>query len=241
METDLDQVQQIIAKSNNIVFFGGAGMSTESGIPDFRSASGIYKQAYDYPPGELLTRSFFLQNPDVFYHFYREKILKPNFLAQPNPAHKKLAELEKKGRLKAVITQNVDCLHQLAGSKNVLQIHGSINDNYCIECNKYFDLDYIVQSDGVAYCNHCSGIIRPGVILFEEALDAAIVKETLKYIEQADVLVVGGTSLAVYPAAGFINYYRGDKLILVNLSPVSNPRVDYFIQGKVGEIISQWD
>lgn len=241
MNTDLRKVEEIVAESNNIVFFGGAGVSTESGIPDFRSASGIYQQDFHYPPEQVVSYSFFLQHPDVFYNFYRDKILKPSLSAKPNPAHLKLAELEKKGRLKAVITQNIDCLHQRAGSKNVLQVHGSVNDNYCNDCRKYFSLDYIRNSEGVARCDKCNGVIHPGIVLFEEALDSSITNKSLQHIEQADILIVGGTSLAVYPAAGFINYYQGDKLILVNLTAVSNSRVNYFIQGKVGEIMSQWE
>ncbi|NLB35682.1 MAG: NAD-dependent protein deacylase [Elusimicrobia bacterium] len=241
MKSDLEQVKKIVAESDNIVFFGGAGMSTESGIPDFRSADGIYNQEYKYPPEQVIGRSFFLKHPDVFYDFYREKILKPGMAAKPNPAHLKLAELEKKGKLKAVITQNIDHLHQKAGSKNVLQLHGTINENYCMKCDKDFDLDYVANTEGAALCDDCGGLIHPGIVLFEEPLDNSITRQSLQYIEEADVVIVGGTSLAVYPAAGFIDYYQGDKLILVNLSRVANPKVNYFIQGKVGEIISQWD
>ena len=238
-DMQIDQIKNIIEKSDNIVFFGGAGVSTESGIPDFRSADGIYHQKYAYPPEQILGYSFFTQHPDVFYQFYREKILDCSINAKPNAAHIKLAEWEKQNKLKAVITQNIDTLHEEAGSKNVLHLHGKIEDNYCNKCNKYFSLDEINKQKGIAYCDACGGVIHPGIVLYEESLDAATIEKSIQYISDADVLIIGGTSLSVYPAAGFIQYYRGNKMIFINMVDVSNHYINYFIQGKVGEVLSQ--
>lgn len=209
------KVQEIIHDSDNIVFFGGAGVSTESGIPDFRSVDGLYNLKYKYPPETIISHSFFERNPEEFYDFYKNKMI---FLdAKPNSAHCRLAELEKQGKLKAVITQNIDGLHQLAGSKNVLELHGSVHRNYCMRCGKFYDAHTIVESKGVPRCS-CGGIIKPDVVLYEESLDQDILEKSVEYIEKADVLIVGGTSLVVYPAAGLINYYKGNKLVLINRS-----------------------
>lgn len=236
---DLLIIKEIISKSNNIVFFGGAGLSTESGIPDFRSEDGLYRQQYSYPPEQVLSRTFFENNPDVFYQFYREKILDCSIDAKPNAAHLKLAEWEAEGKLKAVITQNIDTLHEQAGSTNVLHLHGHIQKNYCSKCHRKFTLSDIVEQKGVAYCSMCQGVIHPGITLYEESLDFSIIEQSIAYIEKADVLIVAGTSLSVYPAASFIQYYRGNKLIFINLTEVKSPYVDYFVQGKVGEILKQ--
>ncbi|MDY4608617.1 MAG: NAD-dependent protein deacylase, partial [Eubacterium sp.] len=199
-------LQEIIDHSKNIVFFGGAGVSTESGIPDFRSTDGLYNQKYDYPPEEILSHTFFVSHTEAFYDFYRDKML--CLTAEPNAAHKKLAELEQKGKLSAVVTQNIDGLHQKAGSKNVFELHGSIHRNYCTQCHKFFDADFIANSVGVPTCD-CGGIIKPDVVLYEEGLDDATVTGAVDAISSADCLIVAGTSLNVYPAAGFIRYFRG--------------------------------
>ncbi len=239
MKIDVAKLQEIIKESDNIVFFGGAGVSTESGIPDFRSEQGLYKQKFPYPAELMLSHTFFVSKPDLFYDFYRKKILDCSIDAKPNPAHYKLAEWEKQGKLKAVITQNIDSLHEKAGSVNVLHLHGKIDDNYCSRCGKYFDLDAVIAQSGVAVCDQCGGTIHPGIVLYEEGLDSDVMRKSIQAIEQADVLIVGGTSLTVYPAAGFINYYRGNKLILINLADVSTPYIDYYLQGKVGETLGQ--
>lgn len=224
----------IIENSNNIVFFGGAGVSTESGIPDFRSVDGLYNKKYKYPPETILSHSFFMRNPEEFFKFYRDKML--NLDAKPNTAHTKLAELEKQGKLKAVITQNIDGLHQMAGSKNVLELHGSIHKNHCIRCGKFFDIDYIVNSKGVPKCQ-CGGIVKPDVVLYEESLDGEILEKSVEFISNADVLIIGGTSLIVYPAAGLINYYRGKKLILINKSVTPMYRkADLVINDSIGNV-----
>lgn len=229
-------LQQWISQSDNIVFFGGAGVSTESGIPDFRSVDGLYNQKYDYPPETILSHSFYLAHTDEFYRFYRDKMLELS--ARPNAAHKKLAELEETGKLKAVITQNIDGLHQAAGSKRVLELHGSVHRNYCRKCGKFFDARYIKDSTGVPLCD-CGGQIKPDVVLYEEGLDSKTLQDSIRYISEADILIIGGTSLAVYPAAGLIDYYRGDKLVLINKSATPmDRRANLLIQGAIGEIFS---
>ena len=232
--TETEQLQKIVDESNNIVFFGGAGVSTESGIPDFRSVDGLYNQVYDYPPETILSHTFYMRNTKEFYRFYRDKMLCLD--AKPNKAHIALAKLESMGKLKAVITQNIDGLHQMAGSKEVLELHGSVLRNYCRKCHKFYDAEYILNSNDVPRCE-CGGDIKPDVVLYEEGLDNTVMSKSLKYISEADVLIIGGTSLAVYPAAGLIDYYRGNKLILINKSvtPMDN-RADLLVNGSIGEI-----
>lgn len=231
-------LQEIIDASNEIVFFGGAGVSTESGIPDFRSVDGLYNQKYDYPPEEILSHTFFVNNTAEFYKFYRDKMLCPN--AKPNAAHYKLAQLEKAGKLKAVITQNIDGLHQAAGSKNVYELHGSTLRNYCTGCGKSFPFEYILNSDGIPLCDECSSVIKPDVVLYEEALDSDTIKGAVNAIANADCLIVAGTSLTVYPAAGFIRYFNGKHFVLINMAetPMNNS-ADLVIHGKVGEVLSK--
>ena len=230
-------LKQIVKESDNIVFFGGAGVSTESGIPDFRSVDGLYNQKYEYPPETILSHTFFMRQTEEFYRFYRDKMLELD--AKPNAAHKKLAELEAAGKLKAVITQNIDGLHQAAGSKRVLELHGSVHRNYCMKCGKFHSVYEIKESTGIPRCE-CGGIIKPDVVLYEEGLDNQTMEDAVSFIRQADVLIIGGTSLAVYPAAGLIDYYKGDKLILVNKSATPmDGRADLLVQGAIGEIFSQ--
>lgn len=231
-------LQEIIDASNEIVFFGGAGVSTESGIPDFRSVDGLYNQKYDYPPEEILSHTFFVNNTAEFYKFYRDKMLCPN--AKPNSAHYKLAQLEKAGKLKAVITQNIDGLHQAAGSKNVYELHGSTLRNYCTGCGKSFSFEYILNSDGIPLCDECSSVIKPDVVLYEESLDSDTIKGAVNAIANADCLIVAGTSLTVYPAAGFIRYFNGKHFVLINMAvtPMDNA-ADLVIHGKVGEVLSK--
>lgn len=231
------ELQQIIDSSNKIVFFGGAGVSTESGIPDFRSVDGLYNQKYDYPPEEILSHTFFCKHTEYFYNFYREKMLCLN--AKPNAAHLKLAELERAGKLTAVVTQNIDGLHQAAGSKNVFELHGSVHRNYCMSCNKQFDAEYILNSSGIPQCP-CGGTIKPDVVLYEEGLDSSCVNGALSAISNADSLIVAGTSLNVYPAAGFIKYFGGEHFVLINRdkTPADN-WADLVIHGNVGEVLSK--
>lgn len=234
---ETDTLKEMIKNSNNIVFFGGAGVSTESGIPDFRSVDGLYNQTYDYPPETILSHTFFMKNPKEFYRFYRNKML---FLdSKPNAAHSKLAELEAAGKVKAVITQNIDGLHQAAGSKCVLELHGSVHRNYCQNCGKFYTPQDILEIEGVPRCG-CGGIIKPDVVLYEEGLDSDTMEAAVNFISKADILIIGGTSLAVYPAAGLIDYYRGSKLVLINKSatPVDR-RADLLIQGAIGEIFEK--
>ena len=235
MEDKTAKLQEMIDSSDNIVFFGGAGVSTESGIPDFRSVDGLYNQKYKYPPEEIISRSFFDSNPVEFYRFYRDKLIVRG--AKPNAAHLYLAKLEERGKLKAVITQNIDGLHQAAGSKNVLELHGSILRAYCSRCRKSFDADLMNHGKGVPRCG-CGGVIRPDIVLYEEALDNDVMMRAIQYIRNADVLIVGGTSLKVYPAAGLINYYRGDKLVLITRSSTPT-EADLTIHGKIGEVFAQ--
>jgi NAD-dependent deacetylase len=233
---NLEKLQDIINKSNNIVFFGGAGVSTESGIPDFRSVDGIYNQEYDYPPETILSHRFFQRNTKEFYRFYKKKMICLEVV--PNDAHKKLAELERVGKLKAIITQNIDGLHQLAGSKEVLELHGSVHRNYCLRCKKKFDENFIQKAKDIPICD-CGGMIKPDVVLYEEGLNNKILELAVKYIEQAEVLIVGGTSLAVYPAAGLIDYYKKDKLILINKQATPlDYRANLHMNGNIGEILS---
>lgn len=235
---NMEQFLQWVKESDNIVFFGGAGVSTESGIPDFRSVDGLYHQQYDYPPETILSHSFYVQKTSEFYRFYRNKMLCLD--AKPNKAHLKLAELEAAGKLKAVITQNIDGLHQAAGSKEVLELHGSVHRNYCQHCGKLFDAKYILDSTNIPLCDECKGEIKPDVVLYEEGLDNEIMTKSIRYIAGADMLIIGGTSLAVYPAAGLIDYYRGNKLVLINKSVTPmDARSDLRIEGSIGEVLSR--
>ena len=236
MDQKLEQLQKWIDESGNIVFFGGAGVSTESGIPDFRSVDGLYNQQYAYPPETILSHTFFQKNPEEFYRFYHNKMLFPD--ARPNAAHLKLAELEGAGKLKAVVTQNIDGLHQAAGSVNVYELHGSVHRNYCMKCHAFYDLDFMVKSQGVPRCPVCGGMIKPDVVLYEESLDQETIEAAVLAISRADMLIIGGTSLAVYPAAGLIRYYRGNRLTLINKSPTPyDKEADLVIAGPIGEIL----
>ncbi len=233
MEERIEQLYSWIQESNNIVFFGGAGVSTESGIPDFRSVDGLYNQQYDYPPETIISHSFYRRNPEEFYRFYKNKMLFPE--AKPNAAHLALAKLEEQGKVRAVITQNIDGLHQAAGSREVLELHGSVHRNYCTRCGKAFDLAAILGMKGVPYCE-CGGIIKPDVVLYEESLDQTTLQKAIHYIQNAELLIIGGTSLTVYPAAGLINYYRGKKLVLINktVTPMDS-QADLVINAPIGE------
>jgi len=237
MEEKIRQLKTLIDESENIVFFGGAGVSTESGIPDFRSQDGLYHQEYAYPPETILSHSFFLKNPKEFYRFYQNKMLALD--AKPNAAHRKLAKWEQQGKLKAVITQNIDGLHQMAGSEEVLELHGSVHRNYCTRCGKFFDAEYMLHADGVPRCD-CGGMIKPDVVLYEEGLNMQTLSKAVSYISKADVLIVGGTSLVVYPAAGLIDYYKGKKLVMINKSVTQRDEAaDLLIQGSIGEIFDR--
>ncbi|MBE6720489.1 MAG: NAD-dependent protein deacylase [Ruminococcaceae bacterium] len=230
-------LQEIIDKSSRIVFFGGAGVSTESGIPDFRSADGLYNQKYNYPPEQILSHTFYKQHTKEFYDFYRDKML---FLdAKPNAAHLKLAELEKAGKLTAVVTQNIDGLHQAAGSKNVFELHGSVHRNYCEKCRTFYGVDYVVNNTPVPECEVCGGTVKPDVVLYEEGLDGRTIDGAVQAIASADCLIVAGTSLNVYPAAGFIRYFAGKYFVLINRDPTpADSMADLVIHGKVGEVLS---
>ena len=233
---NIQQLKQWIDGSDRIVFFGGAGVSTESNIPDFRSADGLYKQKYRYSPEQIVSHSFFMQHTEEFYDFYKEKMM---FLdAKPNKAHLKLAELEAAGKLTAVITQNIDGLHQAAGSKNVLELHGSIHRNYCMRCKKQYSARFVKESKGIPTCD-CGGTIRPDVVLYEEGLDNQIIQKSIRAISEADMLIIGGTSLIVYPAAGLIDYYRGNKLVVINMSVTSQDKnADLVIQEPIGKVFA---
>lgn len=238
-ERDIKQLRQWIDECapERMVFFGGAGVSTESGIPDFRSADGLYAQRYPYPPETMVSRSFFDAHPREFFDFYCDRMLALN--AEPNAAHRKLAELERKGTLSAVVTQNIDGLHQKAGSKEVLELHGSVLRNYCMRCRKPYPVEKIASGTGIPKCS-CGGTIKPDVVLYEEGLDSYTINKSVEYISKADMLIIGGTSLAVYPAAGLIDYYRGNKLVLVNKSPTpADRRADLVIHAPIGEVFSQ--
>jgi len=235
--TEIATLKKWIDESDNIVFFGGAGVSTESGIPDFRSTDGLYNQTYAYPPETILSHTFFFHKTEEFYRFYRDKMLYLG--AKPNMAHQKLAEWEKQGKLKAVITQNIDGLHQDAGNEHVLELHGSVLRNYCEDCHKFYGVEAIKNSEGIPRCE-CGGIIKPDVVLYEEGLDNRVLSESIRRIREADVLIIGGTSLAVYPAAGLIDYYQGNKLVLINKTPTPKDHMaDLVIQGSIGEIFAQ--
>ncbi len=238
MTDEIKTLKDWIDSSSNIVFFGGAGVSTESNIPDFRSVDGLYNQEYDYPPETILSHTFFMRNPEEFFRFYKNKMLILD--AQPNAAHYKLAEWEEQGKLKAVITQNIDGLHQAAGSRRVYELHGSVHRNYCMKCGKFFGPEYIKNADGVPHCDECGGMIKPDVVLYEEGLDNNIITSSIRAIAEADVLIIGGTSLVVYPAAGLIDYYRGSKLVLINKSSTSRDKMaNLIINDKIGEVFSQ--
>lgn len=238
MQEKIVQLAKIISETDNIVFFGGAGVSTESGIPDFRSVDGLYNQKYDYPPETILSHTFYRRKPEEFWRFYRDKLIIEGVL--PNKAHRKLAQWEEEGKLRAIVTQNIDGLHQLAGSKNVLELHGSTLRNYCEDCGEFYDIDFIKSTSGVPKCPKCGGPIKPDVVLYEEGLDNDIITKSVKAISEADVLIIGGTSLVVYPAAGLVDYYKGNKLILVNRDQTSrDSQADLVIQGSIGEVFSQ--
>lgn len=235
---ELEALRKLIDSSNNIVFFGGAGVSTESGIPDFRSVDGLYNQKYDYPPETILSHTFYRKYPEEFWRFYKDKLIVEG--VEPNKAHYKLAQWEKEGKLKAVITQNIDGLHQMAGSKEVLELHGSTLRNYCEDCGEFYDIDFIKNSEGVPRCPKCGGHVKPDVVLYEEGLDNSTITKAIKYIAEADVLIIGGTSLVVYPAAGLVDYYKGSKLVLVNKTATARDSIaDLVVQGAIGEIFDQ--
>lgn len=239
-EEKIRSFKEIIAGSDNIVFFGGAGVSTESGIPDFRSVDGLYNQKYDYPPETILSHTFYRRKPEEFYRFYRDKMLIIGI--EPNTAHRKLAQLEQQGKLRAIVTQNIDGLHQAAGSKVVLELHGSVHRNYCEHCGHFHDMNYMLHSQGVPVCEECGGPVKPDVVLYEEGLDDETIRSSIHYISNADVLIIGGTSLAVYPAAGLIDYFRGRHLIVINKA--STPRdssADLLINAPIGQVFGELD
>ena len=234
MTKEIEALKQLVNDSDNIVFFGGAGVSTESGIPDFRSMDGLYNQEYEYPPEVMLSHSFFMDQPKEFFRFYKNKLM--NETVKPNQAHIALAELEKANKLKAVITQNIDGLHQMAGSKNVIELHGSTSRNYCMDCRKTHDIETIKKAD-IPICE-CGGVFRPDVVLYEESLDTNLLVQSVEYISQADMLIIGGTSLSVYPAAGLIDYYEGDKLVLINNSETPyDVRANLIIRESIGSVL----
>ena len=238
MEEKIQELQKIVDGHRNIVFFGGAGVSTESGIPDFRSVDGLYHQKYAWPPETILSHTFFVQHTEEFYRFYRDKMLALD--ARPNAAHKKLAEMETAGKLKAVVTQNIDGLHQKAGSRTVYELHGSVHRNYCTRCGAFYDAEFIKESEGVPHCTRCGGVIKPDVVLYEEGLDQNTIEGAVRAIEHADVLIVGGTSLVVYPAAGLVQYFRGDRIVLINKGSTSMDRTaDLLIQEPIGQVLGQ--
>ena len=235
--TGLETLQQWVMESCRIVFFGGAGVSTESGIPDFRSVDGLYHQKFEYPPETIISHSFYVKNPEYFFRFYREKMLPLGF--EPNITHRKLAQWEQSGKLQAVVTQNIDGLHQKAGSRKVYELHGSVLRNYCTRCGKFYPAEFVKNAVGVPRCG-CGGVIRPDIVLYEEPLDQDVLTSAISYIRNAEVLIVGGTSLNVYPAAGLINYYRGNKLVLINLSETPyDSYADLVIHEKIGEVFSR--
>lgn len=239
-QTQLQQeLKQRVLASNKVVFFGGAGVSTESGIPDFRSSNGLWNENYRYPPEQVVSHSFFMAHPREFYDFYRSKMLFPN--AKPNKAHLQLAKLEQMGHVKAVITQNIDGLHQAAGSRDVLELHGSVHRNFCMDCGARYSLEFIVNSEGVPTCERCGGTVRPDVVLYEEPLNENVIRAAIGAIRSADMLICAGTSLAVYPAAGFLEYFQGATLAVINLSPTSlDKKADILLSAKVGEVFD-WD
>ena len=237
MDERILELKKMIAESNNIVFFGGAGVSTESGIPDFRSVDGLYHQKYDYPPETILSHTFYRRHTDEFYRFYKDKMLCLD--AKPNAAHLALAKWEQEGKMKAIVTQNIDGLHQAAGSKRVYELHGSVLRNYCEDCGKFYDVNYVKDAEGVPKCS-CGGTIKPDVVLYEEGLDDSTIRGAVKAISEADMLIIGGTSLVVYPAAGLIDYYNGNKLVVINKSSTGrDEQADLVIQGSIGEVFTQ--
>lgn len=232
-----EQFKRWIQESENVVFFGGAGVSTESGIPDFRSVDGLYSQEYAYPPETILSHSFYIRKPEEFFRFYRNKMLFPD--AKPNRAHLALAKLEREGKVKAVITQNIDGLHQAAGSREVLELHGSVHRNYCERCKTFYSMEQVMAMEGVPRCS-CGGTIKPDVVLYEEGLDSQVLSRSIQHIRNADMLIVGGTSLVVYPAAGLIDYYRGNRLVLINKSATArDSQADLVICGSIGEVLGE--
>ena len=238
MDDKIRKLKEIVDNTDNLVFFGGAGVSTESGIPDFRSTDGLYNMKYKYPPETIVSHTFFVRKTEDFYEFYKDKMMALD--AKPNKAHYKLAEWEREGKCRAVVTQNIDGLHQMAGSKKVLELHGSIHRNYCTKCGKFFDAAYVKNSDGVPRCDECGGLVKPDVVLYEESLDSQTISDAVYAIAHADVLIIGGTSLAVYPAAGMIDYFRGSHLVLINRS--STPRdsqANLIINDSIGEVFGQ--
>lgn len=238
MTEAVDTLKKWVNESDNIVFFGGAGVSTESGIPDFRSVDGLYHQQYDYPPETILSHTFYRKKTEEFYRFYRAKMLALD--AKPNAAHKKLAQWEQEGKLRAVVTQNIDGLHQAAGSRTVLELHGSVLRNYCEKCGQFYDLDYIRSNTGVPACEKCGGSVKPDVVLYEEGLNQKTINDAVHFIHDAEVLIIGGTSLAVYPAAGLIDYFNGDKLVVINKAPTPrDAHADLLIQAPIGEVFAQ--
>lgn len=238
MEEKINKLQEIISGSDNIVFFGGAGVSTESGIPDFRSVDGLYHQEYDFPPETILSHTFFVRNTKEFYRFYRNKMLCLD--VQPNAAHKKLAELEEKGKLRAVVTQNIDGLHQAAGSRRVLELHGSVHRNYCQRCKKAYDARYMLEFQGEVPLCTCGGVIKPDVVLYEEGLDQQTIQDSIYYISHADVMIIAGTSLAVYPAAGLVDSFRGRHLVVINKSPTPRDQeAELLISDRIGKVLAQ--
>lgn len=236
MENELEILRRWVAGSDNIVFFGGAGVSTESGIPDFRSTDGLYNQQYAYPPETILSHSFYRRDPEEFYRFYRDKMLYLD--AQPNAAHRKLAQWEAEGKLRAVITQNIDGLHQKAGSKTVLELHGSVLRNHCQQCGAFYGVEAVAESRGVPRCA-CGGIIKPDVVLYEEGLDEDVLAAAVSAIRRAQVLIIGGTSLSVWPAAGLVQYYRGNKLVVINKTALPGAGADLTISGPIGQVLEQ--
>lgn len=232
----MNSLQEIIDDSEKIVFFGGAGVSTESGIPDFRSVDGLYNQKYDYPPETIISHGFFVRNPEEFYRFYRDRMVYPE--AKPNAAHKKLAELEECGKLAAVVTQNIDGLHGAAGSKNVIELHGSIHRNYCTKCGKFYPLSAITESAGVPKCG-CGGTIKPDVVLYEESLNDEDIERAISAISAADTLIIGGTSLVVYPAAGLVRYFKGKHLVVINKSEINTDNAELVINDSIGEVMGK--
>ena len=240
-DSDIGRLKEIIGGSGNIVFFGGAGVSTESDIPDFRSADGLYREnsgLAGYAPEEILSHTFFIRHTKEFFEYYKNKMVYPD--AKPNGAHLALARLERQGRLRAVVTQNIDGLHQMAGSKNVLELHGSIHRNRCMKCRKAFSLDYVLNADGIPYCDGCGGIVKPDVVLYEESLDTDVIDASVRAISSADILIVGGTSLSVYPAAGLVSYFQGSRLVLINKSRTQyDARADLVIDGSIGKVLEE--
>ncbi len=234
----IEKLKSLINESNNIVFFGGAGVSTESGIPDFRSVDGLYNQKFEYQPEEILSHNFFFKHTDVYYKFHKTRLI--SYDAKPNDCHLGLAELERLGKLKAVITQNIDGLHQMAGSKNVVELHGSMLRNYCTKCKEFYSVDYIKQSEGIPTCTKCGSIIKPDIVLYGESLNQKSIQDAIRYISEAELLIIGGTSLVVYPAASLIEYFRGDNLVLINKGETPRDSLaDLVIREPIGKVFKQ--